>query len=115
MEARPAPARAARTRGRLYHRLSLGFSPPTAVSLAQMQGWPRAALAREVRRLYPTPELGRALEQLMLPFPLEEVQGEYRRLFQGPGHLLAPPYESVYRHPEGLVMGEWAGEIARWR
>src|SRR3972149_2229288 len=110
MEARRAPAWAARTRGQLYRLLSVGFPPPSAAGLVVMPRQLRAA--REITALYPTPQLAPALD---LPaVPLEEVQGEYLRLFQGPGHLLAPPYESVYRHPEGLVMGEWAGEMTRW-
>lgn len=35
---------------------------------------------------------------------LEEGYYEYNRLFIGPGKLKAPPYESSYRNPDGLVM-----------
>lgn len=43
---------------------------------------------------------------------------EYNRLFVGPGHLPAPPYESVYRKDaprfeRGLVMGESTIEVGR--
>lgn len=35
---------------------------------------------------------------------LEASYYEYHRLFIGPGKLQAPPFESSYRNPEGLVM-----------
>lgn len=31
---------------------------------------------------------------------------DFNRLFVGPGKLLAPPYESAYRNPDGLLMQE---------
>lgn len=34
----------------------------------------------------------------------KEIHIEYTRLFVGPHHLPAPPYESVYRNPERLMM-----------
>ncbi len=37
----------------------------------------------------------------------------YARLFVGPGRPAAHPYESVYRHPEGWVMGPWAVQVRR--
>lgn len=36
----------------------------------------------------------------------QELQAEYNRLFVGPGHLEAPPWESVYRSKEHLLFGE---------
>ena len=36
---------------------------------------------------------------------LEALQHDYRRLFIGPGHLLAAPWESVYRSPDHLLFG----------
>ncbi|MDN5326660.1 MAG: putative dimethyl sulfoxide reductase chaperone [Moorella sp. (in: firmicutes)] len=36
----------------------------------------------------------------------QELQGDYNRLFVGPGHLEAPPWESVYRSKEHLLFGE---------
>lgn len=35
-----------------------------------------------------------------------ELDGDYHKLFIGPGPLLAPPWESVYRSKERLVFGE---------
>lgn len=34
------------------------------------------------------------------------VRRDYQRLYLGPGHLLAPPYESVHLGPSGLVFDE---------
>lgn len=36
---------------------------------------------------------------------LRTLEIEYNRLFVGPAHPLAPPYESLYRDRGGLVMG----------
>lgn len=33
----------------------------------------------------------------------EALQHDYRKLFIGPGHLLAPPWESVYTSPDHLL------------
>ncbi|GFN23412.1 TorD/DmsD family molecular chaperone [Thermanaeromonas sp. C210] len=35
-----------------------------------------------------------------------KLKEEYNRLFVGPGHLEAPPWESVYRSPDRLLFGE---------
>ena len=44
---------------------------------------------------------------------LEELKGDYHRLFVGPYHLEAPPYESCYRGRGGAAMGEAAVEVLR--
>lgn len=36
----------------------------------------------------------------------EQLRDDYNRLFVGPGPLLAPPWESVYRSKERLLFGE---------
>lgn len=36
----------------------------------------------------------------------QELQGDYNRLFVGPGHLEAPPWESVYRSKEHLLFSK---------
>ncbi|MFZ5627018.1 MAG: TorD/DmsD family molecular chaperone [Bacillota bacterium] len=36
---------------------------------------------------------------------------EFNRLFVGPGKLVAPPYESAYRNPEGLLMQQETLEV----
>jgi putative dimethyl sulfoxide reductase chaperone len=41
------------------------------------------------------------------------LEFEYNRLFVGPALLIAPPYESVYRTEDHLVMGETTLEVRR--
>ena len=41
-----------------------------------------------------------------LPDAGPEDEPEFFRLFVGPGRLVAPPYESVYLSPEGVLMQE---------
>ncbi|MBI5710863.1 MAG: molecular chaperone TorD family protein [Candidatus Eisenbacteria bacterium] len=43
----------------------------------------------------------------------EEARREHLRLFVGPYHVPAPPYESVYRSPQRLVMQEPAHAVRR--
>lgn len=65
----------------------------------------------------PRPELVEALARPQTPFSLpvgdpEALAPEYHRLFVGPDHLPAPPYESVYR--DGwTVMGESTLDVVR--
>lgn len=47
------------------------------------------------------------------PEDLDRLEFEYNRLFVGPGRLIAPPYESVYRTADHLVMGETALEARK--
>lgn len=35
-----------------------------------------------------------------------ELTGDYYRLFVGPDTVLAPPWESVYRHEDRLIFGQ---------
>lgn len=46
----------------------------------------------------------------------KELKTEYNRLFVGPGHVLAPPYESIYKTKNednklGIVMGDSTIEV----
>jgi TorA maturation chaperone TorD len=45
---------------------------------------------------------------------LSELIWDYHRLFVGPGHLYAPPWESVYRSREHLVFESQTLEIRSW-
>ena len=45
---------------------------------------------------------------------LSELVWDYHRLFVGPGHLYAPPWESVYRSREHIVFEAQTLEIRRW-
>ncbi len=53
-----------------------------------------------------------------VPSSLEEMETEYCRMFVGPGHVEAPPYESVYRGSDinlqkGCVMGPPVAEVIK--
>jgi TorA maturation chaperone TorD len=45
------------------------------------------------------------------PDSLTDLKRDYARLFIGPGHLLAPPWESVYRSDEGLLFERQTLEV----
>jgi TorA maturation chaperone TorD len=56
--------------------------------------------------------------QAPVPSSLEEMEIEYCRMFVGPGHVEAPPYESVYRGNDinlqkGCVMGPPVAEVKK--
>jgi TorA maturation chaperone TorD len=44
----------------------------------------------------------------------EALKKDYQRLFVGPGHLPAPPWESVYRSHEHLVFEKQTLDVRRW-
>ncbi|MEJ2708177.1 MAG: molecular chaperone TorD family protein [Anaerolineales bacterium] len=44
----------------------------------------------------------------------ESLKKDYQRLFVGPGHLPAPPWESVYRSREHLVFEKETLDVRRW-
>lgn len=64
-----------------------------------------------IQRLADLKDFGIQCEKLHLEEVLRDMKTEYSRLFVGPGHLLAPPYESVYKtkdedNKRGVVMGD---------
>ncbi|MBI5496147.1 MAG: molecular chaperone TorD family protein [Deltaproteobacteria bacterium] len=64
-----------------------------------------ATLADAVERHLGRPLHGLHAMRTALDAPgAEDVQRDHQRLFQGPGKLAAPPWESVYRSPDRLVM-----------
>jgi len=95
-------------RASVYDLLALGFSDPTEGSLEALRSrllevlkeegilfnWP--GFEKELGRLQAAAGQGKLLTRLRL---------EYTRLFVGPYSLPTPPYESVYREPEPVVMG----------
>ncbi|MBI4362784.1 MAG: molecular chaperone TorD family protein [Euryarchaeota archaeon] len=81
----------AQNRHLAYRLLSICFSPPSAELLEMLKN---GLLALETA-----------------PPPLDVLAQDYNRLFYGPGRLLAPPYESIYR--ENRVMGETTMAVAR--
>lgn len=44
----------------------------------------------------------------------EEVLAEYRRVLQGPAHLEAAPWGSVYSDRDGVVFGNSTVDLMRW-
>ena len=44
----------------------------------------------------------------------DDLVWEYRALFVGPGHLVAPPWGSVYTDRECVMFGESTLELRRW-
>lgn len=90
------------------------FSPPNAQTLVtvcspeMLADWPLAperATARGLR------ELGRHREQAETA---EEVADDHMRLFVGPGHVPASPYESVHRSVQGLLFDEQTLQVREW-
>jgi len=111
----------ARARSDVYNFIARGFRPPSASLFAGRDD--DAPLQRVAKALavLEAPELQQDAEQLSQfsgrnaasgqPAALQELAVEYNRLFVGPAPPLAYPYESVYQHPEGLVMGAPALQV----
>lgn len=111
----------AHTRAQLYGALAQAFVKPEAASGEGQDSLVRvlhqAALALDAE------PLGRLVEQVVGSLEIPEgsdlaetvrtLEIEYNRLFVGPARPLAPPYESVYRDAQGLVMGPTAREVER--
>ena len=95
------PVNEARARGNVYGLLALAFYPPTKGA-----GDVHSELMRLLRVL--------PRREAVIPYPspgpdLVALETEYNRLFVGPGHVVCPPYESVYQggtdSPHGSVLG----------
>jgi DMSO reductase family type II enzyme chaperone len=116
------------TRGQLYAGLAQAFRKPEAASEESEDSLApvlqQAAVAAAVD--LDAPALGRIAgemaESLEIPEgpglseearSLQALEMEYNRLFVGPGSPEAAPYESVYRDPQGLVMGPATRDVAR--
>lgn len=99
----------AKARASVYDLLALGFSSPTEEGLEALRSrllevleeegtlfnWP--GFGKELRRLQASTRQGKFLTRL---------RPEHTRLFVGPYSLPSPPYESVHREPEPVVMGD---------
>jgi DMSO reductase family type II enzyme chaperone len=114
----------ARARSQLYAALAQGFCKPEAAP--EQPEWDEEnSLAQVLRRTATTfdaqalgPMADGVIESLEIPESQAEqalctLEIEYNRLFVGPGRPQAPPYESVYRDPRGLVMGPTARDVER--
>jgi putative dimethyl sulfoxide reductase chaperone len=53
----------------------------------------------------------RELRSSLLTESLPELRRDYDALFVGPGHMLATPYESVYRSEEHLIFDEATRQV----
>lgn len=62
-------------------------------------------------------DIDAAINQLREPgfsgHALQELRNDYGRLFGGPGPLLAPPFESVYRDENRQLMGPTTADVMR--
>ena len=106
--------KAAERRSRGWRTLALAFYEPT---LEWVQALLEGTLAAELEASIDRPEVGRekfaASLELVGDFVekgrqrdpeklLKDIKIEHARLFVGPGAMLAPPYESVYRDRDPL-------------
>ena len=113
----------ARVRSRLYLLLAAGFSPPTRGEVRRLATHGALRACGVLARAVGVPSLDGALAALSSCLAgwrrraparvVEELKGDYHRLFVGPYHLEAPPYESCYRGRGGAAMGEAAVEVLR--
>jgi DMSO reductase family type II enzyme chaperone len=103
-------------RSAIYRLLSQCFYRPTPELLEDVAHGPSAPLLKNLLSAFHTD----TLEQMLAPERngfsgqdgslLESLRNEYDRLFEGPGHVQVPPYESVHRKDvsemeRGLLMG----------
>jgi putative dimethyl sulfoxide reductase chaperone len=113
------PVQIAQARGAIYRLLSRCFYQPTPQLFEDIARGPSASL---LQNLLTTFQVG-MLDEMLAPAEngaprssagdatlFESLKEEYDRLFEGPGHVQVPPYESVHRTdvPEierGLLMG----------
>ena len=107
-------------RSQLYTALAYAFRKPEELAEDKgdslVQVLQRAAAALDAQALGPMADaLIGSLEipETQAEQALRTLEIEYNRLFVGPGRPQAPPYESVYRDPRGLVMGPTARDVER--
>ncbi len=90
------------------------MSPPDAETLAvacapdMLAEWPLPAERATMRGLR---ELARHRDENETA---ESIAADHLRLFIGPGHAVASPYESVHRSLEGLLFDEQTLQVREW-
>lgn len=108
-------------RSRLYAALAQAFRKPEAASEENEEDSLTQVL-QQAAVAFDAQALGQIADELIGSLEIPEDQAEqalrtleieYNRLFVGPGRPQAPPYESVYRDPRGLVMGPAARAVER--
>ena len=107
-------------RAALYRLFAIAFRFPTAEVITELKSKGRSLalldMMGEVYSVMPgTSETIRLLKKTILTYgDSMDLRVEYARLFIGPFHLPAPPYESVYRDGSGhLLMGQSTLEVRR--
>lgn len=105
-------------RSGMYAALSLAFRPPQAApddrengSLADLLLQTAGELDSGLNALAEKAVDALHVEAGQNGEALRALEIAYNRLFVGPGRPLAPPYESLYRDPGGLVMGPSAQAV----
>ncbi|MBI4338446.1 MAG: molecular chaperone TorD family protein [Chloroflexi bacterium] len=114
-------APAAAVRAACYSLLAEAFGIPTPSLLRALTAQRNEGFWANVAELSPRPDLGKSVAHLQsearatgrAPKALAQLTQEYSRLFSGPYHLEAPPYESIYVDGSGLVMGEASAKVKR--
>lgn len=99
-------------RSSFYRFLSVAFRYPAEDVIEELKKEEFLGLQDKIKELYPL--MPAALEtiekfkrEISLAKDIQRLQVEFTRLFIGPFHLTAPPYESVYREESrGLLMGD---------
>jgi len=103
---------AARTRTGFYRLLSIAFRYPEPEIVAALGNEETQNLVDEVKEVFSVmPSVAGLMdsfrEEIRTLRDHSGLQVEYTRLFIGPFHLPAPPYESLYWvESQGMVMGE---------
>jgi TorA maturation chaperone TorD len=115
----------ARVRGQVYQLLALGFYEPTFQLAGDIVTGALASVLHElfdVTGVAGTAGLADPAQQIQTPAGQDAedlwraLKLEHTRLFVGPGHVPAPPYESVYRQDvpmfeRGLLMGRSTRQV----
>lgn len=110
-------------RGEVYSSLALSFSQPTTEIFEKTTKNGLVHALKNYIKLFSATsfegevkELEKSLENNFSEIDDQKLHNfavEYNRLFFGPRHVLVPPYESVYKSANGLVMGEAAVDVLR--
>jgi TorA maturation chaperone TorD len=112
-------AHSAGDRSRLYQLLNLAYRYPGEDVIGALKENVSSGLLERIKETHLSlPSASEMIESFLRevnaigdPY---ELQIEYTRLFIGPSHLPAPPYESVYRvDSRGLLMGNAATAVTK--
>lgn len=94
------------------------YSPADEILRDSFSVW--ADQSREVENAWPFGASGEVAEAFSLIREgtkggvTQELLAEYRRVLQGPAHLDAAPWGSVYTDHDGVVFGNLTVELTRW-